>query len=297
MARGTPRTFSLAAIAAVALLSPLAALAQAEVAVSVSLCRCDAQDQLRSFEFLPGRAQAELELAEFVSARASEQLPYLRFVSGASASAAPAAAKLRLELREQRLQRQSIVELHWLHVKPSGEERALQLDPVPLFDENAIERFSNNREGFVGYARSVLARVLNSAFAAQLHDKFARAVPIASRIGFADERVVLLVPFADLRLGMDSEIRVDFRRSSPAGTGSLELGNLSGRVAQPHIRMLQAAVQRAVFNSRAIELDRGWSAALPELLDGAALAAFVKRYEPAGEFETGGFLGELVVEP
>jgi len=249
-----------------------------EVQLAVSLCCRDAE---KSFEHLPGRDLAEQGLALALQSALASRVPFVTWRTDGAA-----ATQLVLALIETPALPLSRVELRWLRAR-GGAEQALAIDPIALYGSSDTAREASNGQRFSVDARAKLALALTSAFFEQLQREFVSQVPLASAVTPRPQERLVIVPlrFSEAKLGMDSQLRVEFRSAAPSKAGRLELVNPLRWRQPPAADLIQASVGGAVFDSHALPLSEGWSDALPQLLSGAQISCYVTKFVPASPFE------------
>lgn len=276
---------------ALASLSPAQSSADTRPPVRVEVSLCCAGGE--SFKALSQRAVIEAALASELAGKLATRFPFAAW----SPSAPPAAAALIVRLVEVPntgpLPR---VELRWLMRGPT--ERALPIDPVPMYEQGDPMRATINGSQLKKRADENLARALTSVFLEQLEREFVRHLPLAKGITLlpGERLVVLPVLFQETRFGKASELRVDFVQAEPPGDGSLQLAFLARRRQGTHADLLQGSVRAASFDSHPVALAEGWSPRLEPLLEGATVACFVEKYVPASELEPADAQGRVITE-
>jgi len=262
-----------------------------EVQLVASLC---CRDTEQSFAQLPGRDLAEAALALALQRALEARIPFVTWKTDGEA-----ATKLVLALVETPQIPLSLVELRWLRAS-GGAEELLAVDAIPLYAPDDTSREASNGERFTLDARAKLASALTSAFFEQLQREFVSRVSLASAVTPRPQERLVIVPlqFSRARLGMDSQLRVEFRSAAPSKAGRLELVNPARWRKPPQVDLIQASVGGAVVDSHALPLSEGWSDQLPQLLSGAQLSCYVTKFVPASPFELeSDVVDDVVVQP
>lgn len=190
------------------------------------------------------------------------------------------------------------VVVKWFIRTPSGLVEELPLQAIEIYSPTTNLWETGNRQKFETRVFSETIKVIQvQAFQETTFKEVLSKLPIATSATPVESDRVILVPllWRQVRLGQDSEILVQFIKTTPQGSqqrGSLTLSRIGERSrAGDGVGFVQGGIRDGMLDAQAMPLSQQWNAALPQLLDKATIRCFITAFKLA-EYEDG-----LVREP
>ena len=176
-----------------------------------------------------------------------------------------------------------------------AELQELGFQQIDIYTASDINWATHDRRAFEArVVQKTMERVRNSAFAEEFFTKFIRRLPIARAVVLdANERVIEIpVQWNELLLAPESQLLVRFDKSAPVRQGTMTLGRIVPRLAEPVAApapfaefpaRLRGSVTEASFDTHPIVLNDNWSDQLQQILSDANASCYISVYKPRDE--------------